>query len=122
MGSKSSSSIPQLQLKAQKKLTTDKLNPLESTSSDVNLASPKELSDKETNSPKQKTWRGLMARQLKKIHGGHPNSSESGYVMEGASMSVPLEKCPPVSKTVLCIKKNLIIFFYCLSKATRINM
>lgn len=61
-------------------------------------ASGKESSDKEIGSPKSRTWKGLVARQFRKIQ-GQPSSPNSNYVQlpDGASIGVPLAQCPMVS-------------------------
>lgn len=52
-------------------------------------------SDKETGSPKSKTWKGIVARQFRKI-GGQPGSQTQEVLPpEGASFGVPLSLCPP---------------------------
>lgn len=58
----------------------------------------KDLSDKEGGSPKPKTWKGLVARQLRKIQ-GQPTAGQGSYPAfpEGASIGVPLSHCVPVS-------------------------
>lgn len=57
----------------------------------------KEPSDKEIGSPKSRTWKGLVARQFRKIQ-GQPSSPTSNYVTlpDGASIGVPLAQCPMV--------------------------
>lgn len=59
--------------------------------------SSKETTDKEIGSPKSRTWKGLVARQFRKIQ-GQPSSPNSNYVQlpEGASIGVPLAQCPMV--------------------------
>lgn len=54
--------------------------------------------DKEIGSPKSRTWKGLVARQFRKIQ-GTPSAQASNYVVlpEGASVGVPLALCPMVS-------------------------
>ncbi|XP_055709392.1 rho GTPase-activating protein 21 isoform X3 [Phlebotomus papatasi] len=56
----------------------------------------KDLSDKEGGSPKPKTWKGLVARQLRKIQ-GQPTAGQGSYPAfpEGASIGVPLSHCVP---------------------------
>ncbi|XP_059613796.1 rho GTPase-activating protein 21 isoform X2 [Phlebotomus argentipes] len=56
----------------------------------------KDLSDKEGGSPKPKTWKGLVARQLRKIQ-GQPTAGQGSYPTfpEGASIGVPLSHCVP---------------------------
>lgn len=56
----------------------------------------KDSSDKEIGSPKSRTWKGLVARQFRKIQ-GQPHSPNSNYVQlpEGASIGVPLTQCTP---------------------------
>lgn len=68
------------------------------TPQNVNVfASAKESSDREIGSPKSRTWKGLVARQFRKIQ-GQPSSPNSNYVVlpEGASIGVPLAQCPMV--------------------------
>lgn len=52
--------------------------------------------EKDIGSPKSKTWKGLVARQFRKIQGqpGSPNSNYSSPP-EGSSIGVPLIQCPP---------------------------
>ncbi|XP_039451855.1 uncharacterized protein LOC120430783 isoform X5 [Culex pipiens pallens] len=58
--------------------------------------SGKESSDKETGSPKSKTWKGIVARQFRKMQGqpGSPQNAEM-LLPDGASINVPLPMCPP---------------------------
>lgn len=68
------------------------------TPQNVNVsASSKESSDREIGSPKSRTWKGLVARQFRKIQ-GQPSSPNSNYAVlpEGASIGVPLAQCPMV--------------------------
>lgn len=64
-------------------------------------------SDKDIGSPKSRTWKGLVARQFRKIQ-GTPSAQASNYVVlpEGASIGVPLALCPMVSEIhlIVCIK------------------
>lgn len=55
-------------------------------------------SEKDIGSPKSRTWKGLVARQFRKIQ-GTPSSQANNYVVlpEGASIGVPLALCPMVS-------------------------
>lgn len=57
--------------------------------------------EKEIGSPKSRTWKGLVARQFRKIQ-GTPSSQASNYVVlpEGASIGVPLALCPMVSHSL----------------------
>lgn len=50
-------------------------------------------SDKETGSPKSKTWKGIVARQFRRIGGTH---NQESLPPEGVSFGVPLHMCPPV--------------------------
>ncbi|XP_044576341.1 uncharacterized protein LOC123259705 isoform X7 [Cotesia glomerata] len=47
-------------------------------------------------SPKSKTWKGRVAKQLRKMHGqaGSPSSPTAQLQPEGATFKVPLELCP----------------------------
>ncbi|CAG0882360.1 unnamed protein product [Cyprideis torosa] len=67
-------------------------------------------------SPKTKTWRGRMARQLKKsFHHAHHHQSSSqtstsasflssmAIAAEGGSIGVPLEMCPMNSENIPCL-------------------
>lgn len=75
------------------------------TPQNVNVsASTKDSSDREIGSPKSRTWKGLVARQFRKIQ-GQPSSPNSNYVVlpEGASIGVPLAQCPMV-----CEFKNVL--------------
>ncbi|XP_055589672.1 uncharacterized protein LOC129741867 isoform X3 [Uranotaenia lowii] len=59
--------------------------------------SGKESSDKETGSPKSKTWKGIVARQFRKMQGqpGSPGSQHPEILLpDGASINVPLQLCP----------------------------
>lgn len=60
--------------------------------------------DKDIGSPKSRTWKGLVARQFRRIQGA-PSSpaatslySDGGILPEGASIGVPLAHCPMVSE------------------------
>lgn len=57
----------------------------------------KDSSDKEIGSPKSRTWKGLVARQFRKIQGQTPSSPNAnfGQLPEGASIGVPLIQCTP---------------------------
>ncbi|XP_076169211.1 rho GTPase activating protein at 19D isoform X3 [Ptiloglossa arizonensis] len=48
-------------------------------------------------SPKTKTWKGRVAKQLRRMHGqtGSPSSPTTQLPPEGATFKVPLELCPP---------------------------
>ncbi|XP_017760398.1 PREDICTED: uncharacterized protein LOC108550950 isoform X3 [Eufriesea mexicana] len=50
-------------------------------------------------SPKTKTWKGRVAKQLRRMHGqtGSPSSPTTQLPPEGATFKVPLELCPPSS-------------------------
>ncbi|XP_028521544.2 uncharacterized protein LOC107994952 isoform X7 [Apis cerana] len=50
-------------------------------------------------SPKTKTWKGRVAKQLRKMHGqtASPSSPTTQLPPEGATFKVPLELCPPSS-------------------------
>ncbi|XP_076393755.1 rho GTPase activating protein at 19D isoform X2 [Megachile rotundata] len=50
-------------------------------------------------SPKTKTWKGRVAKQLRRMHGqsGPPSSPTTQLPPEGATFRVPLELCPPSS-------------------------
>lgn len=71
--------------------------------------STKESSDREIGSPKSRTWKGLVARQFRKIQ-GQPSSPNSHYVTlpDGASIGVPLAQCPMV-----CVSIFFDCFFDC---------
>ncbi|KAK0160935.1 hypothetical protein PV328_008289 [Microctonus aethiopoides] len=47
-------------------------------------------------SPKSKTWKGRVAKQLRRMHGqaGSPSSPTAQLPPEGATFKVPLELCP----------------------------
>lgn len=68
-----------------------------SSSSSAVYSKEKDSSDRETGSPKQKSWKNFVTQQFKKIQ--NPSESGSGHhnVPEGASIGVPLSLCPPVS-------------------------
>lgn len=73
----------------------------------------KDSSDKEIGSPKSRTWKGLVARQFRKIQ-GQPSSPNSNYIVlpDGASIGVPLAQCPMVCLCLLfLISENLLYFF-----------
>ncbi|XP_058826525.1 uncharacterized protein LOC131686301 isoform X4 [Topomyia yanbarensis] len=60
--------------------------------------SGKESSDKETGSPKSKTWKGIVARQFRKMQGqpGSPGAQHPEMLLpDGASINAPLPLCPP---------------------------
>lgn len=67
---------------------------------------PSTSSDKDIGSPKSRTWKGLVARQFRRIQGGpsSPSTAAAGYgeqlLPEGASIGVPLALCPMVSQLV----------------------
>ncbi|XP_043265062.1 uncharacterized protein LOC122404847 isoform X2 [Colletes gigas] len=50
-------------------------------------------------SPKTKTWKGRVAKQLRRMHGqtGSPSSPTTQLPPEGSTFKVPLELCPPSS-------------------------
>lgn len=50
-------------------------------------------------SPKSKTWKGRVAKQLRRMHGqaGSPSSPTAQLPPEGATFKVPLELCPMVN-------------------------
>lgn len=49
-------------------------------------------------SPKSKTWKGMVAKQLRRIQTGSPVSPTAPPTYpEGATIGVPLCLCPPVS-------------------------
>uniref|UniRef100_A0A182SY30 Rho-GAP domain-containing protein n=1 Tax=Anopheles maculatus TaxID=74869 RepID=A0A182SY30_9DIPT len=60
----------------------------------------KDSSDRESGSPKSKTWKGIVARQFRKMQGQPPGSpsatggSELLALPDGASINVPLQQCP----------------------------
>lgn len=58
-------------------------------------------------SPKSKTWKGRVAKQLRRMHGqaGSPSSPTAQLPPEGATFKVPLELCPVVS--LLKFKENV---------------
>uniref|UniRef100_A0A182LSN8 Rho-GAP domain-containing protein n=1 Tax=Anopheles culicifacies TaxID=139723 RepID=A0A182LSN8_9DIPT len=66
------------------------------------FATAKDSSDRESGSPKSKTWKGIVARQFRKMQGqppGSPGASGSGgselmALPDGASINVPLQQCP----------------------------
>lgn len=69
--------------------------------------------EKDIGSPKSRTWKGLVARQFRKIQ-GNPSSPASNYVVlpEGASVGVPLALCPMVSEVVWSILFKLLNNYY----------
>uniref|UniRef100_A0A336MS25 CSON003263 protein n=1 Tax=Culicoides sonorensis TaxID=179676 RepID=A0A336MS25_CULSO len=54
--------------------------------------SQRDGSDKETGSPKSKTWKGIVARQFRRIGGAH---NQETLPPEGVSFGVPLHMCVP---------------------------
>lgn len=58
-------------------------------------SSNKEGSDKETNSPKQKSWKHFVTNQFKKMH----NTNDSPSSHDNGSECCPLSQCTPVSHT-----------------------
>lgn len=82
----------------QSPVTKSRKTPQHQTNTPISFGSTKDSSDKDIGSPKSKTWKGLVVRQLRKIQ-GQPSSPNSNYVVlpEGASIGVPLAMCPPVS-------------------------
>ncbi|XP_058063511.1 uncharacterized protein LOC131213485 [Anopheles bellator] len=54
-------------------------------------------SDRENGSPKSKTWKGIVARQFRKMQGqpaSPPSQQQQELVACGASINVPLPLCP----------------------------
>lgn len=49
-------------------------------------------------SSKSRTWKGLVARQFRRIHGQQPNSPNSIDVPNVASIGVPITECPVSEK------------------------
>lgn len=95
---------PVLSNKSQRKYTFDSRSPSgqspvtksRKTPQTPNAASgsQRDGSDKETGSPKSKTWKGIVARQFRRIGGAH---NQETLPPEGISFGVPLHMCPPVS-------------------------
>uniref|UniRef100_A0A182KFP1 Rho-GAP domain-containing protein n=1 Tax=Anopheles christyi TaxID=43041 RepID=A0A182KFP1_9DIPT len=55
----------------------------------------KDSSDRESGSPKSKTWKGIVARQFRKMQGQPPGSPAAADLLpDGASINVPLQLCP----------------------------
>uniref|UniRef100_A0A182MZI8 Rho-GAP domain-containing protein n=1 Tax=Anopheles dirus TaxID=7168 RepID=A0A182MZI8_9DIPT len=65
----------------------------------------KDSSDRESGSPKSKTWKGIVARQFRKMQGqgppgspgvtgGGPGAADLLTLPDGASINVPLQHCP----------------------------
>lgn len=52
----------------------------------------KDSSDKETGSPKQKSWKNFVAQQFKKIQ----STNDPNVTPESGSIGIPLALCPPV--------------------------
>ncbi|XP_043231294.1 rho GTPase-activating protein 23-like isoform X3 [Amphibalanus amphitrite] len=48
-----------------------------------------------SDSPKSKSWRGRMKRQIMKIHPSSAQMPPATAAPDGATLSVPLEQCPP---------------------------
>lgn len=92
-------------LKSQRKYAFDSRSPSgqspvtksRKTPMQPNAASGNSGSDKETGSPKSKTWKGIVARQFRRIGGGPGGQQQEILPPEGASFGVPLSLCPPVS-------------------------
>jgi len=74
--------------------------------------SARDGSDKETNSPKQKSWKHFVTNQFKKMHNPSDSPSSNDH-SEGAS---PLSQCIPVSCCccVLLLKAIIIVNSRCL--------
>lgn len=70
-------------------------------------SSNRDGSDKETNSPKQKSWKHFVTNQFKKMQ----NQSDSSSAHENLSECCPLSQCTPVSQKCLfkCIVLELIM-------------
>lgn len=69
-------------------------------------ASNKDGSDKETNSPKQKSWKHFVTNQFKKMQ----NTSDSSNPNDNGSECSPLSQCTPVShENVDCLSCRLIL-------------
>lgn len=65
-------------------------------------ASATATADKDIGSPKSRTWKGLVARQFRRIQGAPSSPAASSLygetlLPEGASIGVPLAHCPMVS-------------------------
>lgn len=62
-------------------------------------------------SPKTKTWRGRVAKQLRRIQqgSGSPNSPTAPHP-EGVTIGIPLEDCPQVGKIKLASMFYKMIF------------
>lgn len=54
---------------------------------------PSQILEPPTTSPKTKTWRGRMAKQLRKIQG--TSSPSSPTAPEGSTFGIPLDQCLP---------------------------
>lgn len=55
---------------------------------------PSQVLEPSSTSPKSKTWKGRMVRQLKKFNQG-VNSPSSPTAREGSTFGIPLEECLP---------------------------
>ena len=64
-----------------------------STTSMPYTSKDKDNSDKETGSPKQKSWKNFVAQQFKKIQ----STNDPNVAPEGGSIGTPLALCPPVN-------------------------
>ena len=82
------------------------------TPQNVNVSTNTKESEREIGSPKSRTWKGLAARQFRKIQ-GQPSSPISNYVQlpDGASIGVPLAQCPMVIFFSNSIQKILLNSF-----------
>lgn len=77
-------------------------------------ATNRDGSDKETNSPKQKSWKHFVTNQFKKMQ----NSSDSPSSHDNVSECCPLSQCTPVSDFMIKFSHLLTIFAFCSLKKT----
>lgn len=84
-------------------------------------ASSKDGSDKETNSPKQKSWKHFVTNQFKKMQ----NTSDSPSSHDNVSECCPLSQCTPVSQhkwIILSSPSTLLQFCSIISSRKKTSM
>jgi Rho GTPase-activating protein 21/23 len=98
----------------QSPVTKSRKTPQNSSSSQYQ----KDGSDKEiAGSPKSKTWKGIMARQFRKIQGQPDSGSNNNeaFLQDGASIGVPLLLCPQVINNYETSQNFCWLFFFSFS-------
>ncbi|XP_037084643.1 rho GTPase-activating protein 21-like [Pollicipes pollicipes] len=86
--------------KAMKKLTSLRQRSPTGQGPNAKTRKPSQTPDQSV-SPKPKTWKVRMARQLKKMHVGSPLAPAVQAVPDGWTLGVPLHLCPPSTSNEL---------------------